>query len=308
MGHDTGHHDLDQLEVARGVMRSVLPLVVVGLAAITVPSAAQDWQTVTTSRQLHGDEKLVASVNFLSGTIRVFPADNRTLYKAEMRYDAEQFRPLNRFSNGSSYLRIGLDAEDFKGDLDLDERSPQYLDLALPLAVPTDLRMTFGVARAELELGGIALSKASVETGASETTIRFSSANHVDCSRIDLKVGAARISLERLGNSRCRRVEIGGAAGDITLDFTGDWLEGAQMHVEAKMGLGQLTLVIPRDLGVLVDLDRFLVSFDKAGFIQRGSDRSRWYSPNFDDASARVDIMIDAAFGDIDVVWVERGS
>lgn len=282
-------------------MRRLIPLLALLLAAAALPAAAQDWQTVTASRQLHDDEKLIASVNFLSGSVRVFPADNRTLYKAEMRYDAEQFRPLNRFSTGSSYLRIGLDAEDFKGDLDLDEQSPQYLDLALPLAVPTDLRMTFGVAHAELELGGLAISKATLETGASETTMRFSSANHIDCSRIDIVAGGARVNLEGLGNSRCRRVEVGGAAGDITLDFTGDWSEGAEMHVEAKMGIGQLTLVIPEDLGVLIDLDRFLVSFDKAGLVKQGSN---WYSSNYGSADARINVSIDAAFGDIDVVWV----
>lgn len=287
-------------------MRSVPLLAIAGLAAITVPAAAQDWRTVTTSRQLHGEEEFVASVKFLSGTIRVFPADDRTLYKAEMRYDADQFRPLNRFSTGSSYLRIGLDGEDFKGDLDLDELSPQFLDLALPLAIPTDLRLEFGVARADIELGGVAISKVFVQTGASETSIRFSTRNNTDCSRIDLKVVGARLDLEGLGNSRCQRVEVTGGAGDITLDFTGSWLEGAHMRVEAKIGLGQLTLVIPQDLGVLLDLDRFLVSFDKAGFIQRGSDRSRWYSPNFGDAWAQVEISINAAIGDVDVVWVKQ--
>jgi hypothetical protein len=289
-------------------MRNVLPLVIAGLATITVPAAAQDWQTVTTSRQLHGEEEFTASVKFLSGTLRVFPADNRTLYKAQMRYDAEQFQPINRFSTGSSRLAVGLEADDYKGDLDLDEHSPQFLDLELPLAIPTDLRLEFGVVSADIELGGVAISRVSVQTGASETSMRFSTANNTDCSLIDVKAVGARLELEGLGNSRCQRVEVAGGAGDITLDFTGSWLEGAHMQVEAKIGLGQLTLVIPQDLGVLVDLDRFLVSFDKAGFIQRGSDRSQWYSPNFGDASAQIEISIDAAIGDVDVVWVKSGT
>ena len=141
-------------------MRRVIPVLGFCLATTALPAAAQDWQTVSASRQLHDDEKLVASVRFLSGTIRIFPADNRTLYNAEMRYDAEQFRVLNRFSAGSSYLRIGLDAEGFTGDLELDESSPQNLDLALPMAVPTDLRLTFGVARAELFLMKVKLRPA----------------------------------------------------------------------------------------------------------------------------------------------------
>jgi hypothetical protein len=265
---------------------------------------AQDWQTMTTSRQLHGEETLSATVQFLSGTVRVFPADNRTLYKAQMRYDAEQFQPVNRIRPGSSFrLRVGLDTDDFKGDLDLDASSPQYLDVALPLAVTTDLRMELGIARADIELGGLAISRVDIQTGASESVMRFSSVNQTECSRINLKAGGARFELEGLGNSRCRRVEVGAVAGDITLDFTGSWIDGAVMDVEAKIGLGKLTLRIPQELGVRVDLDRFFASFEKAGLTKQGS---HWYSPNYQDADARLEITIDALFGEVDVVWVSQ--
>ena len=279
--------------------------IIAGLCLVGVSGhlVGQDWQTMTASRQLNGEEKLTTTVQFLSGTVRVFPADNRTLYKAQIRYDAEQFSPLNRFRAGSSFsLRVGLDAEGFSGDLDLDESSPQYLDLALPLEVPVDLRMELGVARADIELGGLAISRADIETGASEVTMRFGSVNRIECSRLDLKAGGVRFDLEGLGNSRCRRVEVTGVAGDITLDFSGDWIDGAEMLVAAKMGLGQLTLSVPQDLGIRVDLARFMVGFNKAGLIQRGD---YWYSSNYDDADAHVDIKLNAAFGDIDLVWVK---
>ena len=285
------------------MMRRVSILAGLCLVGVSGQLVGQDWQTLTTSRQLTGEEKLTATVQFLSGTVRVFPADNRTLYKAEIRYDAEQFRPLNRFRAGSSFsLRVGLDADGFTGDLDLDESSPQYLDLALPLVVPVDLTMELGVARADIELGGLAISKVEIRTGASEATMRFSSANRTECSRLDLKAGGARFDLEGLGNSRCQRVEVVGVAGDITLDFSGSWTDGARMEVEAKMGLGQLTLRIPQGLGVRVDLDRFLVSFDKAGLTQQGA---YWYSSNYEEADTHVNIKLNAAFGDIDVVWVK---
>ncbi len=283
-----------------------LPTAIVALAVLVLgtPLVAQDWQTISTSRQFHAEEKLVASVEFLTGSIRIHAADARTLYQAQMRYDADRFRARNRYYPSSNYLRIGLDVEHLGGDIEFDEGSPQYLDLALPLAVPTDLRMEFGAAYAELELGGLSISRATIKTGASKTSLRFSSANRVDCRQLEVQAAGAHLELAQLANSRCRRVAVTGGAGEITLDFTGSWADGMEMIVHAKMGLGQLTLRIPEDVGVRVDLDRLLVGFDKAGFIKRGS---RWYSPNFDSAAAQISFEIDAAFGDIDVVWVRQG-
>ena len=49
------------------------------LVGVSGQLVGQDWQTMTASRQLNSEEKLTTTVQFLSGTVRVFPADNRTL-------------------------------------------------------------------------------------------------------------------------------------------------------------------------------------------------------------------------------------
>jgi hypothetical protein len=68
------------------------------------------------------------------------------------------------------------------------------------------------------------------------------------------------------------------------------------------MGLGQLTLLVPRGLGVQVRKDGFLASFDSEGLVKRGN---VYYSENFEKAGNRVFFNIDAAFGAIRIVWVE---
>ena len=69
-----------------------------------------------------------------------------------------------------------------------------------------------------------------------------------------------------------------------------------------KIGIGELKLVLPRDLGVAITLNRFLASFDRSGFTKRGG---VYYSDNYASAPTGLNLNIDAAFGGIDVQWLD---
>jgi len=71
------------------------------------------------------------------------------------------------------------------------------------------------------------------------------------------------------------------------------------------MGIGSLTLRVPEGLGVRVIKDSFLTSFDSEGLIKRGGS---YYSQNWDTAAHKLTINVDAAFGSIDVEWVEPAT
>ena len=72
--------------------------------------------------------------------------------------------------------------------------------------------------------------------------------------------------------------------------------------VDIDMGLGSLSLRVPRGLGVAVTKKGVLASFDSQELIKRGN---TFYSDNWDKASNRVTFTIDAALGSIRMVWVE---
>ena len=72
-----------------------------------------------------------------------------------------------------------------------------------------------------------------------------------------------------LGNSRCDRFSLEGGMGKITLDFGGAWTSSTA--AEIKMAMGELTLRLPRNVGVRLTLDRFLASFDPAGLVRTGN-------------------------------------
>jgi predicted membrane protein len=88
--------------------------------------------------------------------------------------------------------------------------------------------------------------------------------------------------------------------GKVTLDFSGAWTSSTT--AEIKMAVGELTLRLPRQVGVRLTLDRFLSSFDPAGLVRAGT---AFQSPGYDRADRKLEIAVTTAVGGVRVEWAE---
>lgn len=271
------------------------------VAALSAPMAAQAYHTVSAARVAMGEEDLRVNVTFAAGELRLLPGDGRTLYQGELYFDNQKFRPVTEYDVRTRTLRFGISSRSAaRGDIE----RPQRMELALAPQVPIDLATTLGAAEAEFELGGLSLKSVTINSGAAAAHLYFSSPNRIRCSALHLKTGAAEFRAERLGNARCESMVFTGGVGDVTLDFTGEWGDSPQIHeVGIKLGLGQLTLRLPRSVGIAIEVDRFLATFDHAGMTKVGSN---YLSRGYDSASTKLHITLKAILGDIDIDWVER--
>jgi hypothetical protein len=276
---------------------------VAALAALwlVTTASAQTLRTLTSARQLHGESSLIVDVTYAVGRLHLEPAAVGDLYRMELRYDEEKFTPVREYDPDAGVLRLGL--RSLHGHTSI--RGSRYdetpsLDVALTPEVPLTLRLEVGAAEAEVEFGGLELRRLAYKTGASESRVRFSRPNPVDCDALTFEVGAAQFTASDLGNSACRTMSFHGGVGDVTLDFSGEWRRSAEANV--KIGIGSLKLLLPRDLGVAITLNRFLASFDHEGFTKRGG---AYYSANYTSAPYRLNLDVDAAFGGIEVRWLD---
>ncbi len=267
--------------------------------ALSMVDAAhgQSRRTVTMSRQVEDEQSLDVDVQYGAGRFSVGPAEPGVLYHMEIEYDEDVFEPLAEY-RGSS-LRIGTETRGRRHRFGRD-RTAGTMELALSRDVPMDLNMDFGAVRADIDLGGMRLTRLELATGASETLLDISEPNPETMSRASLDIGAAKFTVRNLGNLNTERIEIDAGVGDIELDFTGDWQQDARVSVD--MGLGSLVLRFPRGLGVRLEKDTFLTSLDSQGLVKRGD---TYYSLDYDDAEYQITIDVDAAFGSIRVAWVD---
>jgi len=279
----------------KNVSRWVWVTLVMGLSVVEA-AQAQNRRMVTMSRQVENEQDLEVTVRYGVGRFSVGPAESGVLYHMQIEYDEEVFRPLAEYQGNS--LRIGTESLGRRFRL-IQDREAGEMELALSRDVAMDLNLDFGAVQADIELGGIALTRLEINTGASQTQIDISEPNSEAMSRASMDVGAAEFTVRNLGNLNTEVIEIDAGIGEIDLGFTGDWRQNARVSVD--MGLGSLVLRFPRGLGVRLVKDTFLTSLDSEGLVKRGD---AYYSLDYDDAEYQITVDVDAAFGSIRVAWV----
>jgi len=286
-----------------------------GLPTASAPLAAQEWRDFRAARQAAETESLEVELIYGAGRLQVTPSEMPFLYDARVRYDASRFRPLRAWTREGDRgrLRVAVTSvgetdgpatirlDDWSVDVDLDDlrrRGDELgrIDLALHPGVPTDLKLLVGAATADLDLGGLSLRSLEFATGASETDITFDAPNRVRMERLSLTAGAAEFEAHSLGNARFDRLEFDGAIGDVLLDLSGQWDESATAAI--RMGIGELTIRVPRDIGVRIERRSVLISLDAPGFEKTDS---VYVTSNWDTAEVRLEIELKAAFGSVEV-------
>jgi hypothetical protein len=282
-------------------MRQLL-LATLALSVGAANAHAQSVRPFSTYRQWHGETRLLARLEYAAGSLRVTAARAAELYRMDALYDEERFEPVSDFDASTTAVSLGVRAEG-GGGLRVGSKGQLRQTAAVTFSPRSDLSLavTLGAADADLELGGLRLTDLDLQAGASRATVRFAKPNAARCRMASLRAGAAELTVLGLGNSRCHRIAFEGGVGRVTLDFSGTWTSDSRVSV--KMALGEVTLRLPRAVGVRITPDRILSSFDPAGLVRQGSS---YISPGYDQAARHLDIDLTTAMGNVGVVWEER--
>lgn len=281
---------------ARGQSTARVVVAALGMLMLLTPltAHAQDWRTVTSSRQRSSENTMRVDVEYAAGELKISRAPRGTLYRSTLRYDADVFKPKLDYADGR--LRVGVEGNNVRGR----NLKSGLLDLRLTPDVPLDMELKFGAVEANVDLGGLRIRNAQISTGASSTRLTVSERNVETCDLLEIKVGAAKFEGQKLGNLNAARMRVEGGVGEVSLDFTGT--RRSSTEVEITMGLGSLVLRVPRGVGMRVEKGGLLATFDSQGLTKRGD---LFYSEDYDGAATRINFKIDAALGSIRVVWVD---
>ena len=262
--------------------------------------SAQAMRPFTTFRQLHGESRLQARLDFAAGQLRVVPGRAGELYRMSLSYDADRFVPLSHYDPSTNAATLGVDRAG--GGFRVVSRSQLQQDAVVELSPRTDLSLSLslGAVEADVELGGLRLGDLRVEAGASRTALHFSQPNPIRCRTADISAGAAEISVLQLGNSHCDRLRVAGGIGRMILDFGGTWT--SSQVAELSLAVTELRLRLPRKVGVRITMDRFLASFEPSGLVRRGDE---WVSPDYDRSERHLDIALRTTVGAVKVNWTD---
>ncbi len=261
-------------------------------------AGAQTWRNIEVSRQLRDTSEQRVRVLYGAGRFDLRPTAEPVLYAMQLRYDEERAEAVHRYDPQLRTATLGLDHQSvgFTHRWGGDDEKAGDMHLSLSRAVPLDLDVLLGASKATLELGGLALRSLRIESGATDGDVRFSSPNSVSLRALDVELGAGSITIEQLANANASVVRVKGGVGGVDLDFGGKWTQ--DISLDASVALGKVAIHVPSDVGVRVDVDRFLASFDYEGLVKRGN---TYTSENFDRAPYKLRVHVSTVFGGIQV-------
>jgi hypothetical protein len=212
------------------------------------------------------DAPIDLSIEFGAGELSIVPGSG-ALIDGTAAYNVEDFRPTVGTTNGRVELSSGnLEIEGFPK---FNERIINQWDLQLG-DYPMELKVFAGAYEGDFELGGLTLSSLRIADGAADVHVNFSEPNQVVMKSFRYETGASAVKLTKLGNANFRSMIFQGGAGSFDLDFSGELQEDATVMIQT--GLSELTVSVPNDLDVRVQIEGGLTNVNANGnWSQSGS-------------------------------------
>lgn len=281
-------------------MRARVALVgLVGTLVVADDAAAQEWRTLQSARQLHDTGAYDVRVKYSAGHLELSPAASPFLYQMDLRYDADKARAVHALREGR-VLTLGIERESsvVNAGRSADENR---MELALSPTVPMDLSLELGAVEAELDLGGMSLTSLEIKAGANATRVRFDSPNRVAMRALEVQAGAASVVLFNIANANAALLNVDAGVGSVELDFTGTWTSDLAASID--IAFGTLKLVVPRDVGVRLEVGKVLARVSSEDLASRDG---ALVSENWETARFKLTVRAKTVVGTIDVRRLPR--
>jgi hypothetical protein len=190
------------------------------------------------------------------GTLDLLPGAEDALVEGEVTYNVAELKP-----------EVTIDDDDVRvvqGKLEgvipeLDQMVKNEWTLSLG-STPMALTLNVGAAAANVDLGGLSLTRLTISQGASDFDLSFSEPNQSEMLFLSLTAGASKMDLSGLANANAGKISFKGGAGTYTLRFDGDLQRDAEVTIDA--GLGTLVVIVPEGVnakatfeGAMTDVD-----------------------------------------------------
>ena len=191
------------------------------------------------------------------------------LMEADFTFNIADWEPEVEYqvSGENGRLTISQPDDDFSGIPDDNIR--YEWDLHFNDAVPLDLEIGLGAGKSNIDLHSLAVQSLELDTGAGDVSVK-------------------------LGGSPLTNANIEAGVGKITLDLSGNWQDDATISI--KTGVGDLTVIVPNDAGVIVDTDLGIGNVDADGFrIQGGS----YTNDAYEDSAVKLRVEISGGVGQV---------
>ena len=264
---------------------------------------AQTWRTLDAIGSAPDSTPVNVRIEYARGQLQARAADGAAplLYDLHLRYDATRTRPLLRFDSAARSLEIGSQARPELKAL-AEGRAAGDAVVQLRRSGPLHVAVRLDAASANLDLGGLMMRSLAVHASISEARIRFDTANTTRMESLDLDASAATLRASGLANANAGRIRVATRAGSADLDLGGLWTSDIEMEIDIT--LASVTLHVPSDVAIELEMTRRILASVDAGDLRRVGDR--YTSANAATATRKLRIRAGATVGKLELIHGSR--
>jgi predicted membrane protein len=259
------------------------------------------------------EKELAVKLEAAFGKLYISRGDSKKICTIDIK-DTDTDKPRGTInytiSNGVGRLDIDLSkfgesesGTDDRHHLDLGDLESGKWYIRFTDQIPISFNVELGVGKGDFDCSGLLIKDFVLSTGASSVNLRFPEPNKAQIDNMKIETGVSKFVGEGLGNANFRNFQFSGGVGSYTLDFSGELKREADVKVE--VGLGSVTILVPRDVGARVFYQKSWVSkIDLDRDFEEKRD-GQYFSDNYNTASSRMNISVESGLGH---VKIERSS
>jgi hypothetical protein len=166
-------------------------------------------------------------------------------------------------------------------------------------AIPISFDIELGVGNGDFDLSGLNVKDFNLSTGASDVSLAFDTPNETSIDNIHIETGVSKFSARNLGNANFKHLRFEGGVGAYTLDFSGELTH--EVDVDVEVGLGALTIIVPKEVGARVFFEETWVSRLDTDRDFQPSGRDQYETDNYNTARGKMNIRIDSGLGSVKI-------
>jgi hypothetical protein len=166
-------------------------------------------------------------------------------------------------------------------------------------AVPISFDIELGLGEADIDMSGLSVKDFDLSTGASSVRLAWNEPNKNAIETMTIEAGLSKFKAMGLGNANFRKLNFEGGVGRYSLDFHGNLKK--EVDVDAEVGLGSLTIVIPSNIGVRVIYEKNWMTDLEIDRDFAEQDDDTYQTANYSTAAGRINLRVEAGFGSVEI-------
>jgi hypothetical protein len=267
-----------------------LPDLELRVPAIEIGEVQEKEETIP----LSDEDSLEVDIGFGAGELAITAGEaGGPLYGAHYRFNVSEWEPEVRYDAGELSIQQGRSESIPLGE----SRIQNEWDLTFSPLVPLEFNLRIGAGEGSLDLTGLQVEELDLDMGAGNLEVRFDEPNEHEMRRLTLDAGAGELRVSGIGNAGPERVRIHGGAGDLRLDFSGEWRRSSDVTIVA--GVGQVTLVLPAGVGVRVEKQGGLTAIEAPDYRRLGD---AFVNDAFGETEIELRVEVTAGVGSIELI------